>query len=44
MHWGTMRMADEDPITLFPRMKEYAEKINYTGEIKMMRIGETIGV
>jgi len=44
MHWGTIRMADEDPNTLFPRMVQKAKEIGYEGEIKMLRIGETIAI
>ncbi len=44
MHWGTMRMADEVPHTLFPRMIQHANEIGYQGEINMLRIGETIAM
>lgn len=42
MHWGTMRMADENPNELYPRMKKHVQEIDYKGEVLMLRIGETI--
>ncbi len=42
MHWGTMKMADENPRELYPRMKKHAQEIGYVGEVKMIRIGETV--
>ena len=44
MHWGTMRMADEDPTTLFPRARQEAETRGYTGSIIQIAIGETISL
>ncbi len=44
MHWGTIKMADENPNELFPRMQKQAKEIGYVGEIKMLRIGETITI
>ena len=44
MHWGTMKMADEDPNEILPRMHKHAEKIDYKGEVIMLRIGETKGI
>jgi len=44
MHWGTARMADENPNELLPRMQAHTRKINYTGDISMLRIGETIPI
>lgn len=44
MHWGTMRMGDEDPNELLPRMKKQAEKNGYTGGVSMLRIGETVPI
>lgn len=44
MHWGTIRMGDENPNELLPRMKKHAEEIDYTGKITMLRIGETISI
>lgn len=44
MHWGTIKMADEDPMTLFPRAKKEAQVCGYTGEIIQMAIGETISL
>lgn len=44
MHWGTLRLASENPKELFDRMKKQAEEINYTGEVKMLRIGESVEV
>ena len=42
MHWGTTRMANENPMELFPKMKARAKDVGYEGEITMLRIGETI--
>ena len=44
MHWGTMRMSDENPNELFPRMEKHAKEINYSGDIVMLKIGETIAI
>jgi L-ascorbate metabolism protein UlaG (beta-lactamase superfamily) len=44
MHWGTAKMGDEKPTELHPRMLNHAEKIKYTGEVIMMRIGETLKI
>ncbi len=44
MHWGTKKMADENPKELFPRMKKQAEEIGYKGKVIMLRIGETISL
>lgn len=42
MHWGTIKMADEDPNELLPRMKKHAQEIDYMGDIIMLHMGETI--
>lgn len=42
MHWGTIKLAEEDPKTLFPRARAHAKEIGYEGNITQMRIGETI--
>ena len=44
MHWGTTKMADEDPNEQFPRMQKHAEKITYSGDVQKLRIGETIKI
>ncbi len=44
MHWGTIRMTDEDPNEIYPRMKKHAEQIGYTGKTAMLRIGETVAL
>jgi hypothetical protein len=41
MHWGTIKMGDENSNELLPRMKKQAEEIGYMGEVMLLRIGET---
>jgi|GEM_PF-2364414 len=42
MHWGTLKLADEDPKELLMRMERHAHSIGYSGSVKMMHIGETL--
>ena len=41
MHWGTVRMGDEDQLELPKRLVVAAKEKEYPGSVSLMRIGET---
>lgn len=44
MHWGSIKLASENPKELFPRIQKHAQEIEYNGEVMILRIGETISI